>query len=191
MIGDPAAEEHSERRPDRNAQREERKGSGAPLLGEEVGDERIGRRHAARLADSDAHPGQEQLPEILGVAAQGREEAPERDRDRDDVDPAPPVGEPGDRNRKARIEEGEGDPAHQAELAVGQRQLRLDRHRQHADDLAVDEIEDVGDEQDGQHSAAGRLPDCRCRTDPAPRLAHVRTSIRSSGRPGADFRRKP
>ena len=41
-------------------------------FGIEVGDQRVGRRDAARLADADAHPGEEQVPEILGEAAGAR-----------------------------------------------------------------------------------------------------------------------
>ena len=93
-------------------------------FGIEIGDQRVGRRDAARLADADAHPRQEQLPEILRQPAGGGEHAPQGDRRGDDVDPALAVGEPGDRDGEARIEEREGDPAHQPELGVGERRAR-------------------------------------------------------------------
>ena len=161
MAGDPAAEEDAERRADRNAEREEGERPRPLLLGVEIGDQRIGGRDAAGLADADAHPRQEQLPEILGEAAGGGEQAPQADRPGDDRDPAAAVGEPGDRDGEARIEEREGDPAHQPELLVAQPELRLDRHREDADDLAVDEVEDVGEEQDREDAAARPGP-ARC-----------------------------
>src|SRR5205085_1664520 len=60
----------------------------------------------------------------------------------------------GDRDCKAGIEEREGQSAHQAELRVRETELVLDRNREDADDLAVDEIEDVGEEQDEQDARA-------------------------------------
>ena len=39
-----------------------------------------------------------------------------------------------------------------AERGVGQTELLADRHREHSDDIPVDEIEDVGEQQKQKHA---------------------------------------
>ena len=113
MGGEPTAEEDAERRADRNPERKESQRSGAPLAREIVRDERIGRSDPARLADRDAHPRNDQLRVILDESAGGGEQAPQRDRAGDDVDPALAVGRPGDRDgdaprRRSRMQRRDG-----------------------------------------------------------------------------------
>src|SRR5207237_10124107 len=97
-------EEDTGRGADRYAAREEGEGAPTLLLREEIRVKGIRGGDAARLADPDPHPRQEQLPEILGEAAGGGEQAPQGHRAGDDVHPALSVGEPGDRNGEAGIE---------------------------------------------------------------------------------------
>ena len=173
MSGDPAAEEDAQSGTDRDAEREQGQSPGALLLRVEIGNQSVRRGDPARFADADAHPGEEQVPEVLRQAAGRGEGAPKSDRNGDDVDPALAVGEPCDRDGQAAVEQSEGDPAHQAQLRIAELEFRLDRHRQDADDLAVDEVEDVSEEQDRQHPSTGR------RFAPAPRHIHMlRTSLR-------------
>ena len=112
MCGEPAAEEDAERGADRDAKRKEGQRPRALLARKIIGDQRIGRSDPARLADADAHAGKDQLRVILGDAADGGEQAPQRDRAGDDVDPALAVGEPGDRDGDGRVEDAEGDAEH-------------------------------------------------------------------------------
>ena len=75
----------------------------------------------------------------------------------DDVDPALAVGEPGDRDGEAAIEEREGDPAHRLSCRVADRpNSSWIGTREDADDLPVDEVEDVGEEQDQEDARTDR-----------------------------------
>ena len=161
---EPPAEEHAQSRSDRDPERIESERPGALFLRIIIGDERISGGDSPGLADRDAHSGDDELAVGLDEAAGGGEQAPDRDRGGDDVDPALAIGEPGDRQSDRRVEDSEGN-SEVAERAVAEPKLRLDRYRQDSDDLAVDEVEDVGEEQDEEDSAAHGRP-----LDPAPDL---------------------
>jgi hypothetical protein len=141
MHGQQAAHQRTGRRAQRDAEGVGRQGAGPLMLGEIVGHQRIGRGHAARLADAHAHAGQEQVREAADEAAQGGEAAPQGQGRGHDPHAAEAVGQPGDRDGQGRVEQGEGQAAHQAELAVGQAELVLDRLGQDAEDLPVQEVE--------------------------------------------------
>src|SRR3546814_8771714 len=87
----------------------------------------LGGRDAARLADADAEPRQEQLPEARRQAAERGEGAPKRKADRDDAAAPGAVGERPERDAERRVEEREGEAAQKPELGVGEAQVRLDR----------------------------------------------------------------
>jgi hypothetical protein len=55
---------------------------------------------------------------------------------------------------RCRCRTGRKQSAHQAELDIAELQLRLDRDGEDADDLPVDEVEDVGEQQDREHARA-------------------------------------
>jgi hypothetical protein len=84
---------------------------------------------------------------VLDDAACGREQAPKRDRAGDDVHSALAIRRPGDRYGDGRVEDAEGD-AEMAQRRVGEAELVADRHRKDADDVSVDEIENVGEEKE-------------------------------------------
>ncbi|MND67003.1 hypothetical protein D3C80_584080 [compost metagenome] len=153
-----AADQGARRHAQGNAEGIGRQGPRALRLGEVVGDQGIGRSHPARLADAHAHAAQEQLTEAARHAAQGGEARPDGQGGGHDPDPAEPVGQPGDGNGQGRIEKGEGQAAQQAELGVRQTELGLQRGRQDADDLPVQEVQHVDEDQDPQHiiAIAGR-----------------------------------
>ena len=67
-----------------------------------VGDQRIGRSHAARLADAHPEPGEKQLPEVLREAACRRQRAPEHERHRHDGRAIAAVGKHRDRDAERR-----------------------------------------------------------------------------------------
>ena len=112
-----------------------------------VGDQGIGGRDPAGFADADAEPAQEQLPIAGRTAAQRGEAAPHRERAGDHRAAAGAVGEIRQRHTERGIEQREGKPADGAELGVGQVQVGLDRRGEDAEDLAVEEIEDVGEKR--------------------------------------------
>ncbi len=58
-------------------------------------------------------------------------------------------------NGDGRVENAEGD-AEMAQRRVGKVELLADRHGEDADDVPVDEIEDVGEEKKQEHAR----PDC-------------------------------
>ena len=112
------AEQHARRRPERNAERKDRQRPRPPCGRKAVGDQRIGWRHAAGLADADTQPAKKQLPEVRRCSAQGGEAAPERQADGDGAAAALAIREDRDRNGDAAVEQCEGDAAEQPELRV-------------------------------------------------------------------------
>src|SRR4029078_1725960 len=122
-----------------------------------LGDQRIARSDAPRLADADAHAREEQLPEGSDQTAKCGEQAPRCDRKHDHARPALAVGVAGEGNREGRINRGECDPAHQPELRVAEAELGLDRNLEDADAVAMEEIERVGDEKEAKDEAAAPL----------------------------------
>ena len=163
-CGEPRAEEQAKCRSDRDAQREDRQRPRTAFGRDPIGDQRIARRDPAGLADSDSHAQQKQLPEILAQPRQGGEQAPHRDRRRHHADASGPVGQPRKRDGEGRIDRRECDSAHQPELGVSQAKFGLDRDLEDRDQLAVEEIEDVGEEQQPDQWTGA----------PAPRLGFVR-----------------
>ena len=118
-----------------------------------VGDQRVRGRDSASLSDPDAKPAKEKLRRRDRQAAKTGEDAPYRYRGGHHGAPARPVGEIGERKTQNRIEEGEGEAADRAEFGVSEIEVRLDRLGENAEDLPVEEVEDVGEEKQGQHDA--------------------------------------
>ncbi len=83
--------------------------------------------------------------------AQRRERAPDGKRAGDDTASAGLVGKKGERNAERRIEHCEGEAADCSELRVGKVQVGLDRLGEDPEDLPVQEVENVGDEQERKH----------------------------------------
>ena len=108
------------------------------------------RRAAAGLSHADADAEEQQHREALRRAAQGGHEAPYQERRRDHLRTRGAVGQPGDRDAEGGVEDGEGESGEQPELGVGEPEVALDRLLQDGDDLAVDEVEDVDDEEDAE-----------------------------------------
>ena len=63
-----------------------------------VGNDGVGRSDAARLANPDADPGEEELHEIGCQTADSRETTPDQERSGHDPGPVDPIGKPGDRH---------------------------------------------------------------------------------------------
>ena len=121
-----------------------------------IGDQRIGGRDAAGFANADAKPEEEQLAEAGCGAAQRGEGAPHGQRAGNHPAAAGPVGKHRQRHAKHRIEQGEGKAADRAELGIGQLQVGLDRPGEDAEDLPVEEIEDVGQQQEAKDDIGPR-----------------------------------
>jgi hypothetical protein len=115
----------------------------------------VGGRTAARLADADADAGDGEVRKGAGQAGERRHGAPHEDGEGDDGTPIAAIGPAGDRDAHHGVEGGEGDPGEEAQVGVRDLELALDRLEQDGEDRAVDEVEDVDDEQDSERIARG------------------------------------
>ena len=93
------------------------------------------------------------VAKFAGHAAKRGEARPDDDGAGDDVDPAKPLGEARDGDAQQRVEQGEIEPAQQAQLGVGDLQVDFDRLADGGDDRPVDEVEGVGADQQGQNES--------------------------------------
>ena len=125
--GDRGAERDAQCRADRRAQIVDAERGAAPARREIVGDDGVGRRHAARFADADRHARGDQLRIVRRQAAGHRRRAPQRAGERQHPHSVGPVREPADGNGDEAIEQREIESADQPELAVGDMQAVLDR----------------------------------------------------------------
>ena len=149
--GDRGAEGHAERLADGRADIEQAERGAARAGREIVGDDRIGGRHAAGLADPDRHPRQHELRIVGGHAAGDGRPAPQGAGERQHLHAIGPVGQPAHRDRDHAVEQREIEPADQAELAVAEAELVPDRLGQDRQQLPVQEIQHVDEAQDAEH----------------------------------------
>ncbi len=161
---DVGADQRARRQAERDAEREDGQRPGPSVRREIIGDQRVGGRHAAGFADTDAQPEEEQLAEAGGGAAQRGEGAPHGNRAGDHPAAAGAVGQHRQWHAEHRVENGEGNSADRPELGIGQLEIGDDRTGEDAEDLPVEEIEDVGEQQQGENDigprAMGPLPCC-------------------------------
>ena len=117
----------------------------------------MGWRAAAGFADADADAREEQLKVVLHETAEGGHAAPDEQREGHDVAAVAAIGPARDGDARGDVEDREGEARQQAELAVGQRQLRLDRLLQDGEQLPVDEVEGVynGEQSEGIPAGGG------------------------------------
>src|SRR6185369_10215021 len=94
---------------------------------------------------------QQQLSEVLRNSAEAGEGGPDDDRDGDDVDAAPTLGEPCDRKPERRVKERERQSAENAEFRIRQFEIDFDRLSDGRDDRAVDEVQRVRHYEQTQH----------------------------------------
>src|SRR5439155_14578619 len=97
---------------------------------------------------------QEQLGEAGHGAAQRREAAPDRERTRDYRASAGAVGKVSERHAQDGIKQGESQAADRSKFSVAQMQVGFDRLGEDSQDLPVEEIEDIGEEQEREHDSA-------------------------------------
>ena len=161
---------------ERDSEREDGQRPGALVRREIVGDQRIRRRDAARLADTDAKPEQEQLEEAGRGAAQRGEAAPHDQRPGDDAAAAGAVGDHRQRHREHRVEDREREAGNRPELRVRELQIGDDRSGENAEDLPVEEVEDVGEQQQ-REDEVGAAPGA------GPGAHQVNASSKSASRP--------
>ena len=148
------AEQRGQHSAQRHTQRIDRYRRGAAGRLEIVGDQRLRRRGATRLADAHPDAEQEQAKERGGKTAQGGKQAPYRNRNGDDHHPVVPFSQPRNRNAEEGVEHRKGRPTKQAHLPVLQPEAGLDRFGQDVDDGTVDEVEHIDQQQRAQHIAA-------------------------------------
>ncbi len=105
---------------------------------------------AARLADGDPHARYQHLPEVDHGAGQGRHPAPGDKRQGYDGFSRIAVREQGDGHAQGGVKKREGKSAQQADLGIGQAQLRLDRLDKNVEYLAIQAAEDIGRQQQAE-----------------------------------------
>ncbi|MDT4829807.1 hypothetical protein FQZ97_632400 [compost metagenome] len=125
--------------------------------GEEVADQRVGRRRVAGLADADAHAHQQEAPEVPGQAVHRGQPAPHRQAPAHDLPARAGIGHASQGNAGDGVDQGEGG-ADQAQLEVAQAPLVAYRFDDDGRDGPVEEVEQVGQEQQEEHAPGiGRL----------------------------------
>ena len=154
--GKIGADHGSASKTERNSERIDGECSGATGRREIIGNQRIGRSDSASFANPDSEPEQEELRVARRRAAQGRETAPHRKRAGDYRTSAGPVGEKSERDCKHRIEQGKSEAADRPELGIAKVQVGFDRLGKDAEDLPVEEVEDIGEQQEQQDAGAYR-----------------------------------
>ena len=102
----------------------------------------------------DSKTCREQLPEIGSKSRSSGHTAPDDQRRGHDPGTAETIREHGHGNTKPRVKQRKGQSAHQTQLAVGETEIGLDRHREDTDDLAIDKIEGINYDQDKQYVGA-------------------------------------
>ena len=121
--------------------------------------ERIGRRNAARFAETHRHARDDELRIVGGQAARHRGAAPDRARERQHPDSVGLVRDPADRNCDEAIEEREIESADQAELAVGDMEAVLNGFCENRQELPVQEIQHIDETQHAEHEPRSRIGD--------------------------------
>src|SRR5580658_4500512 len=99
-------------------------------------------RGAARFADADADPDQQQLPIILHDGTKCREAAPYSERRSNNPRPMSPLSPPPDWKAKQGIEQAESQPCKHAELPVLEVEIGFDRFSEDVDDRPVKVIQE-------------------------------------------------
>jgi hypothetical protein len=113
----------------------------------------VRRRAAGGLADAHADPRDREVAEAPREARGRGHHAPGGAAHGDDRAPDAPVGEARDRDAGEGVEHREGAAGQEAHRRVGDAELAADRLDQDREDLAVDEVEDVDDEQEPEDPA--------------------------------------
>ena len=139
--GDADAEVHPHRKePERST----------ALLGWKiVGEHRISGGRQRRFTHADPHACGEKPGEARHAATDGGQQRPEKDAARDDVAAIAFIRPGADGpDAKEGVEEREREAVQQADLGVGETEVRLDRSDQHREDLTIDVGEQVRHHQD-------------------------------------------
>ena len=105
-------------------------------------------------ADEQARP--DELPDILGETAQGRDRADDRDARGKDIFAREDVHEPGQRDADEDIGQHRRRAEHEAQCRVAEAEARLDPLRQHGEDGHVEEGEE-GREDDDEERVEARF----------------------------------
>lgn len=152
---DPEAEARAQVDP-RRVEREHRR---PPCGREAVREHRVRGRVRAGLADPDADACRGELAERPREAGERRHAAPHREPQRDRAATGPAVRQPAERNPEHRVEDRERGPVQEAEILVGEAEVAADLLGEDREDLAVEEVEEVDDDQDAEQVARVRPAD--------------------------------
>ena len=149
-LRDPSAGDRADEDADGYPQRKDRKCRRTALRWPQIGDQGLCGRHIACFANTDANPGEQQLRQRACQPAPSSRNRPEPQAEGDDADARPPIGQPRDWEAERTVEQREGKPVEQTELTVAEPQVGLDRLAEDADQLAIDEIDDIDRRQQKQ-----------------------------------------
>ena len=147
---DPAADEDADAGADVDAARIDGEHGGAHPGGEVVGQHGERRWRRARLADPHAHAVGGKGAEAARRSRQRRHQAPEAKADGDEVLARPGVRQFAERDAEDGVEDGERGAVEEAELRVVDAEIVANVLREDGEDLAVDEVEDVDQDENAQ-----------------------------------------
>ena len=140
--------------PDRRAQRKDGGRHRATRRGEIVGDDRVARRGATRLADPDPDPRQHQLEGRRDETADSGHHRPCRDGEGQQVLAVAPVGQPRHRQAHGDVEQPQRHPGEHPGPRFVQVKLQPNRLKHGRNDIAVGNAEGVDQHRDDQHVPA-------------------------------------
>ena len=149
-LDDLRADEQAKARADVDARRVQSEHSGALPLWKQIGEHRIRGGGRGRFTHAHADTGEGELGEAGGEARECGHQAPEPEAGRDHGAAVADIGQQPQGNAEDRVEDREGRAVEEAELRVAHPEISLDPFGQNGEDLAIDEVEDVDDDKDGE-----------------------------------------
>ena len=141
-IAHDAAKGEAGGSPEEHARSENGLRHGAPLIGERIGNHRLGGRSVGGLAYADQGTCDEQKHKRGGEAAGNGGEAPDSNAGRNDLRAAPAVGEEAAGNTSDG-EDHEKPGLQGTELGVGKVHLLAEEREERDNDLAVGEVDKI------------------------------------------------
>ncbi len=149
-IDDQTADQEAHARAEEPAAMIERQRGGAQAFREDIEQHRVRRGRQGRLADADADAiGRERREAARGAAHRGHQ-APAEEPDRDHVRAHPAVRQPAERDAEHDVKDRERGAVEKADARVAQAEVALDVLGHDGKDVAVDVVEQMTEDQQGQ-----------------------------------------
>jgi len=155
-IVERTAQPRSQRGARRRTERIKRHRQGPRSRREIIGRQRLCRQCAARFTNAHRDPGDQQLSEGAGQAAQRREQRPRRQRHPDRACPAGAIGEDAERDARSDIEPSQSGTRQQPDRSISECEFVLDRFDQGGDNEAISDVQGIDAGQQDEHVPAAR-----------------------------------